>query len=37
MADLPSTGTVLMTLTQPRGPLAWEATDSGGTKHRISA
>ncbi|KAK4811127.1 hypothetical protein QYF61_019758 [Mycteria americana] len=37
MVNLPSIGTVPMTLTKPRGPLAWEATDSSGAKHRISS
>lgn len=37
MADLPSTGTVPVTLSQPCGPLAWEATDSSGAKHRVGA
>ena len=37
MVNLPQIGTVPMTLTKPRGSLAWEATDSSGAKHRISA
>ena len=35
MVNQPSIGTVPMT--KPRGPLAWEDTDSSGTKHRIIA
>jgi len=37
MVNLPSTGTVPMTLTKPRGSFAWEAANSSGAKHRISA
>ena len=37
VVNLSSIGTVLIALTEPHGPLAWEATTSSGTKHRTTA
>ena len=36
MVELPSVGTVPMTLAKPRGLYAWEALDRKGKGHRIS-
>jgi len=34
--NLPQIGNVLVTLIKPLGPLAWEATDSSGAKHKVT-